>query len=211
MTAKPYFMPIDPLFRRAIATIVRLKTRCPPGEEQVRTRHETTKSRFLRYAFLGVVFSLVTIAGPAAGQSIVVASFNASGGGGTSSASFVDVTSVSIELGFSGGVAGSLCDLARVGCMTIPLADVVPGAVFDFDTSNSMFFGDVVAGLTNGADEILWVVIRLFDSANVVLFGTGGGNFEAARLGISPDLIGAQIDFIRLKVNEFTLTEPRTG
>ena len=40
-----------------------------------------------------------------------------------------------------------VCAFERVGCESIPPGQIVPGVFFDFDTSNSMFFADVVTVL----------------------------------------------------------------
>ncbi|MDR4509914.1 MAG: T9SS type A sorting domain-containing protein [Candidatus Brocadiaceae bacterium] len=160
-----------------------------------------------KFKLLLIFVLLLSMAGPVRGQSVLLAKFKGGNGGSTTGSSYLNVASVSFELGFEGGVSETVCALPRVGCEVIPLEQILPGAFFDFDVSNTMFFTDVVALLTDGTDELLWSVIRLFNSNDVLLFGVGGGGFESFRLSGSPDLTGAQIDFIRVKVNDFTLSE----
>jgi len=125
-------------------------------------------------------------------------------GGGTSSASYLDVAGVAFELGATGTIIGSPCEFQRVGCEPIPVAQIVPGAVFDLNSSNQ-HFAAVAATLANGIDDPLWKVARLFNASGVELFSGGSGGTEAVELDRSPDFTGAQIDLIRITINDFTL------
>jgi hypothetical protein len=160
-----------------------------------------------KFMFLFVFVLLFSIAVPVRGQSILLANFKGGMGGSTSSSSFLDVASVSFELGFEGDIVGEVCESPHVGCEAVSLGQIFPGAIFDYDASNSMYFADVVTGLTNGTDELLYSVIRFFNSSDALLHAGAVGNFESYALKRSPDLAGAQIDFIRVKVNSFTLSE----
>jgi len=158
--------------------------------------------------FFVLTFSIVFLTNRSRSQSILLAEFQAGGSSSTSSASYLDVASVSFELGFEAPASGEeICELPRVGCEVIPIGNIYSGAVFVFDGSNSMYFEDVVTGLTNDTDQLLWFILSFYNSSNTKLHCVGTANYESYELNRSPDLAGYQIDFIRLKVNNFTLSE----
>jgi cysteine-rich repeat protein len=73
---------------------------------------------------------------------------------------------------------------------------------FDFNASNAPQFSAVVDHLTKGINEQLQTLGDIFDGSGTLLpGGAGNGGQESSRInGGAPDLIGIEIDFIRLIV-----------
>lgn len=124
--------------------------------------------------------------------------------------SYLLVRDVSFELGFDHDLLNDLCVAPHVGCDTIPLAAVVAGATFDFN-SGSPHFAEVTAKLTDGADELLVSSVRLFAEAAALFFTYGDGCLESCQGIGTPDLRGYTIDLIRVRVVRFNLGAPASG
>jgi hypothetical protein len=160
-----------------------------------------------------VMFGLCIIfPGQAKAAPVLLAQFSSNSGGSSSRGTVGDIRFVTFGLiydippDFQSFPNGSeVC----VGCqLAIPIASVSGFGSFDFDATNSPEFTTLVARLTNGTDEILWSLTFLLNASGAVLDGSGGGgNFESFAFGASPDLVGRQIDFIRLTVKNFSLSE----
>ncbi len=111
---------------------------------------------------------------------------------------------MALEMGFSQSASGTECQVERIGCEVVSLGSVVAGAVFEFGSSN-IHFDAVVAKLTDNVDETLSTAVRFFDVGRLFLAGNGSvGSLESNRVG---NLSGAQIDFVRVIVNSFSVTE----
>jgi hypothetical protein len=119
---------------------------------------------------------------------------------------FTKVVAISFEFGYDGSPEGPVCVRHRVGCMPIPVAQLVPGATFTFDASNSPWFAEIAATLTNAVNQQLFFVDKAWSSLNRVLAGSGrGGPTEAVAFGVPTDLHGFTITSIRLAVNTFQI------
>ena len=157
--------------------------------------------------FASIAFQFVfimTMAACASAQSTLLGFFAAGGGGSSSNTNFADVEFVALELGFVGGAVGELCSLERIGCEAIALGSVLAGSSFVFNSGND-HFDTVVEKLTDGVDEQLSTAVRLFDSSKNFLFASSSSNLESDRFG--KPLTGAQIDFVKVVVNAFSVTE----
>jgi hypothetical protein len=94
----------------------------------------------------------------------------------------------------------------RVGCEPIPIAQAVSGAAFTFTPGVSQHFGDIAAALTNGVNEQVWFVDRLFGPRGDVLAGIGATTgTESATFHVATDLVGNTITSIQLTLNQFAL------
>lgn len=74
---------------------------------------------------------------------------------------------------------------------------------YDFTPTNTQNFEDFASLLTDGQDEFILEYLYVEDCGG----GNMGGDSESSRLGGAPDLIGNNLDFIRLVVNNIT-SEP---
>lgn len=72
---------------------------------------------------------------------------------------------------------------------------------FDYTASNEPDFNDVVAYLTNGKNDFIWFY-TWFDG----YLGAGHGTYEEWWGIGDPDLVGFDIDFIRLRVNSLSIS-----
>ena len=125
--------------------------------------------------------------------------------------SYQFVRYISLELGYDTDLLNGICVAPHVGCDTIPLAAVLPGATFDFNAS-SPHFADVTAKLTDGLDELILVSsVRMFSVAGALVFAYGGGCRESCQGIGSPDLNGFRIDLIRVRIVQFDLGSPASG
>lgn len=83
------------------------------------------------------------------------------------------------------------------GCgVILPLGTT---GMFDFNTSNDLQFGGLVAHLTNGADELIFTEMDFYFGPSI-LGGAGFGRLEFSVLPGSADLAGHTIDFVRLEI-----------
>lgn len=69
----------------------------------------------------------------------------------------------------------------------------------DFDIDGDPEFAEFASRLTDGVDEVLFILVEGTRG------GGGPGGFESAWLERSPDLVGNQLDFIRLIVENVSL------
>jgi len=126
--------------------------------------------------------------------------------GGGSDAAYTSVRSITFEFGYDISTEGPPCTRQRVGCEPIPIAQAVSGAVFTFTPGASQHFGDIAAALTNGVNEQVWYVDRLFGPRGDVIAGIGvGGGTESATFHVATDLTGYTITSIQLTLNQFAL------
>jgi hypothetical protein len=126
--------------------------------------------------------------------------------GGGSDVAYTGVRSISFEFGYDISTEGPPCVRQRVGCEPIPIAQAVTGAIFTCTPGTSQHFGDVAAELTNGVNEQLWYVDRLFGPRGDVIAGGGsGGATESATFHVATDLTGYTITSIQLTLNHFAL------
>ncbi|MFQ5983430.1 MAG: hypothetical protein ACE5KS_08665 [Woeseiaceae bacterium] len=169
----------------------------------MKSMRDRSESGLRAYASLALLVFMTTATGTASAQSTLLASFVGVHGSGTTSAQDEDVAFVALEMGFSQSAVGTQCQVERIGCEVVPLGSVLAGAVFEFDSSNT-HFDTVVAKLTDNDDGTLSTAVRLFDAGGTFLHGNASGSPEFNLVG---DLSGAQIDFVRLIVNSFSVTE----
>ena len=76
---------------------------------------------------------------------------------------------------------------------------------YDFTPTNTQYFKDFASLLTDGQDELLLEYLYVEDCGG----GNIGGDAESSRLRGAPDLIGSNLEFIRLVVNNIS-REPYT-
>lgn len=152
---------------------------------------------------------LVAFAGlgtPAYADPILLGQWNISAGSASQGMAYVDfrtVTSLTFALGYD--LPGSpipeplgVC----VGCERLPLNDVVPGSVFDFNASNSQAFGSFVARVTDGTSELLWSLSYIHNSDPTWVGGGGGGNYDTE---LFPTASTWDVAFVRLIVTDLSL------
>ena len=68
----------------------------------------------------------------------------------TSNGSYLDVKTMANELGNTAAPETPNCSIAMIGCEGIPIASLVPSAVFTFDATHGSNFAQVASMLTNG-------------------------------------------------------------
>ena len=115
---------------------------------------------------------LLLLASPVAADTLLGSFQNFAGTGGDAAPS--SVKAISLELGYDSTPSLPPCVSIRVGCEPIPVANLVPGAVFTFDATHGAHFVDVVGYLTNGVDEPMWFTQRAWSATNGILGGGSG-------------------------------------
>ena len=147
---------------------------------------------------------LCALTSPALGDDLLGTVHRVYGGG--SDAAYTSVRTIAFEFGYDISTEGPPCVRQRVGCEPIPIAQASSGAEFTFTPGVSQHFGDIAAALTNGVNEQVWYVDRLFGPRGDVIAGVGaGGATESATFQVPTDLIGNTITSIRLTLNQFAL------
>jgi len=154
--------------------------------------------------FLLSVALLCALATPALGDDLLATVHRVNGYG--SDADWTSVRTITFEFGYDISTEGPPCTRLRVGCEPIPIAQAVNGAVFTFTPGVSQHFDYVSAALTNGVNEQVWFVDRMFGPRGDVIAGGGSSaGTESLMLGLPTDLTGNTITSIQLTLNQFTL------
>ncbi|RIK62297.1 MAG: hypothetical protein DCC65_17615 [Planctomycetota bacterium] len=78
---------------------------------------------------------------------------------------------------------------------------------FDFTPQNSFGFDEFAMLLSDGSDDYL----LLLTGIQGCLTGTGNGNNESAWLQIAPDLLGNEIEYVRLIAENIEVTPSSDG
>jgi hypothetical protein len=115
---------------------------------------------------------------------------------------FPAISSMSLSLSYNGVFGpGTPC----LGCAVyFPVTN--HSFHYDFTASHDPDFAPFVARLTDGRDQVLLEFLSTLDINGVQHGIAGGGNLESGRFGTPSDLVGRNIDRIRLTAEGITFS-----
>src|SRR5689334_14904019 len=153
----------------------------------------------MRHLFLAALL----IAAPACADDLLGSAHFVFGTGNDTD--YTKVASISFELGHDITTETPICVSQRVGCTPIPLAQVVPGAVFTYGPG-SPWFAQEAAMLTDGVNDPYFAVDRAWSSKPSLIAGSGRSlGSEGLAFGRPGDFHTSTITSMTLTVNAFTL------